>query len=428
MTSTNVPAAPLTLLVCTVGGSPEPIVTAIKHWQPARVWFVPTLETRREVEERILPLAAREEVRLAPGCYDLCVLPNGQDFASCIDTLRRLHREVAAWLTRGEYYQVVVDFTGGTKCMSAALAVQAHRWRCQFAYVGGDERTRDGVGIVVSGKERVVHAQNPWEALGFQAIDDAITLFDEGAFAAASHLLDRAIRGLSSDPRKRQLNSLKLLAEGYDAWDRFDHRSAADLLGRWSKSANDFAALLDDGTRTDDLLSIVCGQLTHLRSLDASRGPSWPLVKDLLANARRRSLEGRFDDAVARLYRAVEAIAQTRLSEKHEFQDTSKLPWERVPDPLRSEWAPYAVDRLLKIGLQDAYRLLRALADPVGIRFHELGLDDRERSPLASRNASILAHGYQPVSTKVDAVLWNASLALADLTEDDLPRFVRLGR
>ena len=144
-----------TLLVCTVGGSAEPIVATLKRWNPVRIQFVPTSETREQIETRILPMARSEGVSIDPGRYDVVQLPDGQDFATCVNTLRLLQPVVDEWLSRGEKYQVVADFTGGTKCMSAALALQAHRWRCVFSYVGGSERSKDGVGVVVSGKEQV---------------------------------------------------------------------------------------------------------------------------------------------------------------------------------------------------------------------------------------------------------------------------------
>lgn len=36
-------------------------------------------------------------------------------------------------------------------------------------------------------------------------------------------------------------------------------------------------------------------------------------VQDLILNAERRAVQERYDDAVARLYRAVEMVAQVRL-------------------------------------------------------------------------------------------------------------------
>jgi hypothetical protein len=80
-------------------------------------------------------------VELDAGRYDSFELPDGQDLASCLDRFRQLTPEVSAWAARGPGFQVVVDFTGGTKCMSASIGLQASRWPCLFSYVGGGERT-----------------------------------------------------------------------------------------------------------------------------------------------------------------------------------------------------------------------------------------------------------------------------------------------
>src|SRR5690606_2247321 len=96
--------------------------------------------------------------------------------------------DVESWVKRGEECRVVVDFTGGTKCMSAAVSLQASRWPCEFSYIGGAQRTKDGVGIVESGHERVVHQANPWDALGYRAVEEFIVLFDQRAFLAAANV------------------------------------------------------------------------------------------------------------------------------------------------------------------------------------------------------------------------------------------------
>ena len=106
--------APYTLLICTVGGSPEPIVASLKHWQPSRVLFVPSRQTRPDVEAKILPLARQEGFDLGAGAYDFVEVPDPQDLAACLRKLRELGPEAARWLSRGPDYNVVVDYTGGT--------------------------------------------------------------------------------------------------------------------------------------------------------------------------------------------------------------------------------------------------------------------------------------------------------------------------
>lgn len=412
-----------TLLICTVGGSPEPIVAALKQWRPVRVLFVHTPATKGKVAE-IVPKACGEGVDLDRGRYDLLELPDEQDFASCIEQLRGLTDTVRAWAARGDDCQVVVDITGGTKCMTAAMAIQASHWPCLFSYVGGKERTKDGVGIVVSGSEIVRHAQNPWDALGHRAVDDFVVLFDQHAYLAAANVAAATIRRVSRSDRKRELLSLEHLARALDAWDRFDHATSNNKLKEVSTLTNDLRAVLGP-TRGDRVLAGAAQLVTHFGQLGQAQAPSRHHVLDLLANAKRRKDEGRFDDAVARLYRALEAIAQVALKEGHGIESTKKVLLEKVPEALRTKWAARANEGAVSLGLQDDYALLAALGDPVGKTFQDAGLSGTT-SPLVARNNSILAHGFERVTETVFEKLWTPALSLANVKEESLPSFPEL--
>jgi len=413
-----------TLLICTVGGSPEPVIAAIKHWRPVRIRFVHSPQTRDDVDGKIIPKAREEGVDLDAGRYDLLELPDGQNLASCLDHLRQLTPVVSDWASRGTSFRVIVDFTGGTKCMSAAISIQAIRWPCTYSYVGGTERTKDGVGAVVSGAERIVQQANPWDALGHQAVEDFLLLFDQRAFLAAAKVAAETMKRVSRSDRKRELASLEQLAKALDAWDRFDHSTSKNVLETVAKSANDLRAVL--GPVTGDRALTGAAQLAeHLGQLGRAPPPSRLHVLDLLANAGRRKDEGRFDDAVARLYRAIEVIAQLALREGHGIESTGKVPLARVPEPLRATWATKANEGVVALGLQDAYGLLAALGDPVSTKFQKLGLGGRE-SPLVARNQSILAHGFERVSKALFDKLWTSALSLAGVAAASLPSFPTL--
>jgi CRISPR-associated protein (TIGR02710 family) len=413
-------------LICTVGGSPEPVVAALKHWRPARVRFVHTPQTKGDVDAKIVPKARAEGVELDAGRYDLFELPDGEDPAICLHELRKLTEEVKKWAARGQQqFKVVVDFTGGTKCMSAAIGVQASRWPCIFSYVGGLERTREGVGVVVSGAEKVVHQLNPWDELGHQAVEDFVVLFDQHAYLAAANVAAMAKTRVSLPDRKRELAVLEQLANAFDAWDRFDHKSSSTAFNSVAKSANDLRAVLGLA-KGNQVLDSVTRLANHLSELYRATPPSRHHVLDLLANAKRRKDEGRFDDAVARLYRAIEAVAQVALKESHGIASTEKVPLDRVPEPLRTEWASRAKDGILALGLQDAYALLTSLNDALGEKFRSAALNGT-KSPLGARNRSILAHGFDPVSPDVFDKLWTTALSLADVEEATLPSFPTLG-
>jgi CRISPR-associated protein (TIGR02710 family) len=308
--------------------------------------------------------------------------------------------------------------------MSAAVGVQASRWPCIFSYVGGGERTKEGVGVVVSGAEKVVFQANPWDALGHQAVEDFIVLFDQHAFLAAANVAAMAKMRVNRPDRKRELAALEQLAKAFDAWDRFDHRLSSNTLDSVAKSANDLrAALINKGDRVVDGVMRLA---EHLRALCDSAAPCRHHVLDLLANAKRRKEEGRFDDAVARLYRAIEALAQVILKERHGIESTEEVPVERLPEDLRVAWASRAEQGVVKLGLQDAYALLAALKDPLGEKFRNAALDG-PKSPLIARNRSILAHGFTTVSAAVFDKLWTTALCLADVDDAGLPAFPTLG-
>jgi CRISPR-associated protein (TIGR02710 family) len=388
------------LLICSVGGTPEPVAAAIHHWQPARIMFFCSEQTRSSINAALEAAAVVGGPAISPGCTDQTILRDPQDLQQTLRDLRPLEQYVQSWRRRGDDYTVVVDFTGGTKVMSAALALVARRWKCTFAYVGGQERSKDGVGVVVVGREAPFGQFNPWDALGYQAVEDAVAVFNHGGYAAAAALLDEAVRNATKPEVKRELSTLKAVIDAYAAWDRFDHEQAAQRFADALKNRNDLNALFQH-----DAQSLPARLECHrqfVSQLAGQKNPTTAWIEDLLHNARRRAAERRFDDAVARLYRAFEALAQVRLRERHDIPDTKAVSLAQLPDPLRAEWANRGRDnRSFRLGLQDAWRVLKEYGDEVGLSFFRLGLADEQRSPLVARNQSILAHGFQPVGEPV---------------------------
>ena len=415
------------LLIATVGGSPEPLAASVLHWRPARTFFVVSAETKSAVSSQIIPtVQSGGWPDFDAGRYDLVEVPNAQDFTGIVVALRSLDERIVGWLHDHLSSEVITDFTGGTKAMTAGLALAAARWPCQISYVGGTERTKDGVGIVVSGKEQIVHAQNPWEALGYLAAEQAVVLFNHGDYSAAAQLLESTRNRITDGARKRELQAFTALCQLFECWERFQHKDAHSRLNQIQAGRNDLTSMLGQ-RRAEAVLKWLTDRAEKLKALSAPTADATALlafVADLLANATRRIREGRHDDAVARLYRAIEALEQAKLH-KHGFNDTGNVALDKVPEPLRSQWQSKAQDGQLKLGLQDDYALLTALGDDVGSRFEELKLDGRE-SLLVARNNSILAHGYAPVSKDTAEKLHTAALKLASITESDLTFFPTL--
>lgn len=413
------------LLICTVGGSPEPVIAAIKDWGPKRVRFVPSPETRGDIDHKILPGLAALGVAIDTWDCETLQLTDSQDLERCVDELRALSSEVTSWAGRPGG-RVVVDITGGTKCMTAAMALQGSRWPCTFSYVGGTERSKAGVGVVVSGAERVHDSENPWAGLGYRAVEEFVTLFDQSAFGPAARKAREAREKIDRPDRRQEFAALENLALGLHEWDRFRHARGLERLKAAIRAANDLRAMFPDESG-ERLVRSLTAVDAHLAKTRPANYPSHWHVVDLLANAGRRKAEDRVDDAVARLYRAIEATAQVALRDRHGIQSTGKVPLDSIPETLRCHLQVRASGDNVSLGLQDSYRLLREFGDDVGQKFQDLGLEGRE-SPLGVRNQSILAHGFVPVPDSTYDSLWRSALALADLDEASIPTVPKLGQ
>lgn len=113
---------------------------------------------------------------------------------------------------------------------------------------------------------------------------------------------------------------------------------------------------------------------------------------DLWRNAERRAAQGRYDDAVARVYRLLEWTAQWLLRTRASI-DTSNLRPESIPDGVRVT----KNDRDEKqAGLLAAWDLVAHHLDTEAARWVQAERG-RLHDHIKMRNASILAHGYRPV-------------------------------
>lgn len=133
---------PYRVLLMTVGGSPEPLRHSLAHSRPEGVVFVASTAT--------LPIVQDLVGRLPAGTWHETVfVRHHEDLLACLEASRAA---LALVLDRhANPHELLVDFTGGTKAMSAAVVLATHATGCGYAYVGGDARTKDGVGIVLDG-------------------------------------------------------------------------------------------------------------------------------------------------------------------------------------------------------------------------------------------------------------------------------------
>lgn len=408
--------AEATLLVATAG-SAAPVRQAIAYSTPSAIILVGSEKSWENLAGAGLPEDA-EKITVA----------NAEDFLGVVEVCRRrLGPLVREWLDKNPQGRLVADFTGGTRPMSAALTLIARRWPAvQFQYITG-QRTPGGAMLVLDETEVAVYSPNPWDVLGYQAAEEAITLFDGGSPAAAFHFLVEPIGRTSAGATKDALQLLAWLIDGYAAWDRFEHEEAHRLFSIVLENVDRFGPLFSLVSR-EEIERRLSEHTVYLNLLRNAAGLTRELVLDLLANAVRRMHEQRFDDAVARLYRACEALGQLRLQQQYQLKDFQFAPLGLfqgpVPEKLRGG---IKGNRVRLSGLRDLYTALHGFGDPLGVAFKEAGLDDSERNPLTARNRSILAHGLRPLGQRDAKILLDKVLPLAKVRHADLPLFPKMG-
>lgn len=401
------------ILLITVGGSPEPILTAIETLQPDRVIFLCSdgakgsksqvigegnpCEIRRglEVEKKPnIPTQLGLGDRFQPE-RDLVLIQDPDDLSECY---RLATAKIRALQQEFVDAQILAEYTGGTKTMSAALSVAALDYRIPM-YV--TTSVRRNLIRVESGEltERAAASSIIVE----RTIEQFLPLLLEqyNYPAAMTELKIPFQMELPSSALKSRVRKLYTCCAGFDAWDKFDHAAAWQLLKDFTSQQNIQPVVLFLKRVMGSRETLAEAVDDNFKAPDKMRGHGYEIVEDLVLNAERRAILERFDDAVARLYRALELLVQVRLWERYQIK-TGDVDLQKLPESLLLKYEGMrSPDKdKIQLGLSASYFLLSELPDdPLGklyLQRHKAIID-----ALKIRNYSILAHGLRPV-TKSD--------------------------
>jgi len=331
------------------------ILKVIEHENPNKVVFFSTEEADKTIE--IVKELFKEKYRCELNLEIHHVDQN--DFNACFSKMMEVASTYQDWI-------ITVNYTPGKKPMSAALAAVGAFLNASIIYVSVK---REG-GDVKEGTE-VVLVSKPYKFRDMLTLRKVSELFNSSLFNSA--LIEA--QELVDYPKK---DILLDIIEGYLLWDSFNHERAYDIFSKYTSKDVDFIEKF--GVNKGFL-----GRLVRSQGLDRMR----LLLVDLISNAERRIETARYDDAVARLYRAVELIAQIALTE-FGCGEPIKLEGE-----LAEKYKEYEDDGKFKLGLAKKMELLKDLewdkADDIYLE------NEKMKDLLRRRNESILAHGFGPV-------------------------------
>lgn len=397
-------------LILTVGDSPEPIENSLKDRAPDYVCFLCTPQSRTHLD-RIVAGAG-----LTPSRYQVFEVDDRPAEAA-----RLAHQviEASRWLQarglKGE--DIVLDATGGRKWMSSAATLMAGAIGLAMSYV--EVRYRDGRPDPAT--MQVISLANVVIETGILEAGRGVSLFNAGEFSAAAAAFSAMSHRVADADLRDLMGALAELSGILERWDRFLHlreplaEPLAAVRARLARSRYLAGA-------ADPLSERLARLATAARVLSEGIGPA--ILADLVANARRCQRRGRYDDAIARAYRALEATAQWALQETRslktgDIRHTAEKLRPATLDALRQK---YTGELPNEIGLEGAWWVLAMEGHPVAVTLGKAvecvwRFQDRLRGLLKARNSSILAHGFE-------AVAESTASSLLEVVEQTLRRTV----
>lgn len=378
------------ILLCTVGGSHQPILAAIRSNAPDYICFFCTDEdpdtgkpgsisqvtgtgdvikaNPADTKPTLPNLTVQAE--LVKDSYETCIVPSDDLDGAFL----AMHSAVTKLVKIFPEARFVADYTGGTKTMTAALVCMAlERDDMELQLVSG---ARPDLVRVATGTEQAMTASVARLRLD-HAMAPYLEAWERYSYREAADGLDRIRIDVNNPDRDRRSLALAL-SRALARWDDFDHFGALELIKPYARRvAASYPTMLP-----------TLGILT--KEADKKHTPGH--LFDLWLNAQRRASQGRYDDAVARVYRLIEWTAQWLLLTKLEV-DTADVPASLLPTDADM---PRDTDGKFKLGLWWAWQVLRAHSDgPARDLMTNHGAELRDC--LSIRNQSILAHGFAPV-------------------------------
>ncbi|WP_295592629.1 TIGR02710 family CRISPR-associated CARF protein [uncultured Methanobrevibacter sp.] len=303
-------------------------------------------------------------------------------------------------------YEVLISFNSGTKTMCVTSALVGALYDKQLMFLDA----KRGEDNFFTGGTESLRPLNLYRYRDTLIVPKVKYLFNNNRFDAAKALIDQ----VSYDAMNKDL--FKDIFDGYYYFDNVQFNKAFDKLKNLyelnSREYGEFQKQLNQNI--DALKDIV----------NKENDRCYYILASILNNARRRFDENKFDDAIARLYRSLELVAQIQLYNKYgiitENVDIDIL----RRDKINSKFINRVKKRKFKrIALKEDYELLLYYGDELGKLYYKNKDEMMELSNY--RNDSILAHGLVSLDDKKFDKLNKKVFEFARVLKPDIDYYIK---
>jgi len=363
-------------MIVTVGtgeGIENSIFYSIKIANPDYIVFLLTKESKNKK----LPIILEKDF-VKSKKYEKSILKEPED----VEEISHTCENIIEKLRRKGYKEIVIDYTSGTKAMSAGVVLAGINKKIdQLIYISGRKR-EEKTGRVISTTEKPVII-TPNKTYAESLFLKALELFNKYQYENSFEILEESKNLYQVDEFKIKVEMVQNLCKVYSYWDKFDLKNTFEVFKKVQDKLNENIPI----------------QKSILKK-EIENGFCIERVADLLLNAERRAEEKKFDDATARLYRLIEYIAQIEISKEglYKNDNTSDIDIMKLPDKLKDKYSENEKEGSIKLALIADYELLCDLNNNLGKIYKKY--EDELTKLLSFRNNSILAHGFQPMNNK----------------------------
>lgn len=204
-------------MIMTVGGSYNPLIISLKYFVPKEVVLFYTDQVENS-KNKVLKFANKLNIN--------CILFK----VTSTDTLTIYDEIKNMYIKWNKPENIIVDFTGGTKPMSIAVAMACYILGGSFIYL--ETETIKSVNRPKPDTEILNVIPNPYKVFGDLEIKKAFDLFEQFDYTNAFETLNRVYDALKNGEEKHYIIAkiLKDLSLSYKYWDELDFKKAFENM------------------------------------------------------------------------------------------------------------------------------------------------------------------------------------------------------
>ena len=413
-------------MINSVGTRPAACVKSILDYSPEYVLFFVSTDTRKNVGE--IKTLVEEQGGKWPIYTEIAETIDFEDISICYLTLVE---EEPKWRAKYKLQQeeIMVDYTGGSKVMTAALVLYGVNYFDRFSYTGGTQRGLDG--SVENGHEKLVHSINPLDATILSKRQLWHIYSQAARYEIIAEEAGRYSRSLEDERNMKFCQIVNRIYKAVSAYDRFSFDSEYSFVDEFHDSLQDlsvFAASLRSPPLQDwyEKLVKLESHFKRLKDDPEQKHREWAIA--LIANAKRRAdLEGKYEEAVACLYNALERIEQMLIRKHYKKAEAGDFPPSKIPVSLTKIFERNPKNRKgnYRVGLDKGMRLLSEKGVSFGEKYirnaNIIWRNSKNTGLLDIRNNSLRGHGFNPVGKAEYERWWNEFQNLWDYDYSELP-------